>query len=248
MAQFLLITDLDNTLVGDDDAMALLNQKLVQQQATHGTKIVYSTGRSLTSYQCLCHEKSLVTPDAVVTGVGTAIYYQATSNPDVDWSQYLSDRWDRDRVAATAHQFSELEPQPDTEQSQFKVSFYLAEADAPTLISNLETKLRHQGLEVNIIYSGSKDLDILPAKADKGAAMTFLRQKWGFDMARTVVCGDSGNDRALFSVGQERGIIVGNARPELLDWHHDNPSPYRYLATATYAAGIIEGLTYFGFL
>ncbi len=54
--------------------------------------------------------------------------------------------------------------------------------------------------------------------------MQFLQKQWGFDLKQTVACGDSGNDLALFSVGEERGIIVGNAQPELLQWHKANPA------------------------
>lgn len=78
--------------------------------------------------------------------------------------------------------------------------------------------------------------------------MQFLRQKWKFAAEQTVVCGDSGNDIALFAVGQERGIIVGNAHPELLQWYQQHPADYRYLAQNRCAAGIMEGLKYFGFL
>lgn len=67
------------------------------------------------------------------------------------------------------------------------------------------------------------------------------------DPAQTVVCGDSGNDIALFA-GAERGIIVGNASYELLQWHNDNPADHHYLAEAACAGGILEGLNYFGFL
>jgi len=103
-------------------------------------------------------------------------------------------------------------------------------------------------LVAQVIFSGGKDLDILPIQANKGMAMTFIRHRLGIDPARTVACGDSGNDLALFVDRQERGIIVGNARSELLDWHHANPNPNRYLAQAQCAGGILEGLQYFGFL
>jgi sucrose-6F-phosphate phosphohydrolase len=78
--------------------------------------------------------------------------------------------------------------------------------------------------------------------------MQFLRQKCKFAAEQTVVCGDSGNDIALFAVGNERGIIVGNAHSELLQWHNQNPADYRYLAQNFCAAGIMEGLNYFSFL
>ncbi len=45
--------------------------------------------------------------------------------------------------------------------------------------------------------------------------MIFLRQSLDMAAERTVVYGDSGNDKALFNAGEERGIVVGNARKEL---------------------------------
>ncbi len=78
--------------------------------------------------------------------------------------------------------------------------------------------------------------------------MTFLRQKLGIEPTATVACGDSGNDCALFATRKEKGIIVGNAQPELLEWHYQNPSNNRYLTKAHYASGILEGLKHFQFL
>ncbi len=150
-------------------------------------------------------------------------------------------------VATTAH-FADLIPQPDSEQRPFKVSFFLTEAMAVEVLPQLESLLPKQGLDIKLIYSTGQDLDILPRHSDKGLAMQFLRQQWGIAPEQTVVCGDSGNDLALFSVGEERGIIVGNAQKELLKWHNANPVDYRYLAQANCAGGILEGLNYFRFL
>lgn len=41
---FLFVTDLDNTLVGDDAALAQLNRQLSQHGQFYGTKIVYEPG------------------------------------------------------------------------------------------------------------------------------------------------------------------------------------------------------------
>jgi len=248
VAPFLFITDLDNTLVGDDAAMERLNAKLLHHRDTFGTRIVYSTGRSRTSYETLAKEKRLITPDAVVTGVGTAIYFGDQEQPYSEWSQRLQEGWDRDRIQALTAHFSDLTPQPSSEQNPFKISFFLSEAIAPTLLPQLEHRLQDAGFTVTVIYSGSRDLDILPINANKGLAMLFLRETWKFSPQETVVCGDSGNDRALFDRGDERGIIVGNAMTELLEWHHSNPSPHRYLAQKPCAGGILEGLAHFGFL
>jgi hypothetical protein len=248
VAQFLFVTDLDNTLVGDDAAMKLLNNRLEAHRQTYGTKIVYATGRSLTLYQELQQEKSLLHPDVLVTSVGTEIYQGEDQQLDPAWASILQEDWDRDRIWAIAGQFADLVPQPDTEQGLFKVSYYLSETVATDLLPELKTKLQAAGLSISLIYSGSKDLDILPQNANKGAAVAFLRQQFQVSPDRTVACGDSGNDLAFFEADEHLGIIVGNARTELLDWHHANPSNNRYLAQSAYAAGILEGLEYFDLL
>ncbi len=250
MTAFLFVTDLDNTLVGGDDAaLEELNKQLSEHRQEYGTKIVYATGRSLPLYRLLTTEKSMLQPDALISAVGTEIYFDASSDTfDQEWSAKLSQGWDRELVVATAAHYSDLIPQPDTEQRQFKVSYFLTEEAAVEVLPRLESQLVERGLDIKLIYSGGKDLDILPRNADKGLAVQFLQQKWEIDSTKTVVCGDSGNDIALFSVGESRGIIVGNALPELRQWYDQNPADYRYIAQAHCAEGILEGLHHFGFL
>lgn len=249
MTAFLLVTDLDNTLVGDDEAMKELNQQLSQHRQEHGTKIVYSTGRSPALYRQLTTEKSLLPPDALVTSVGTEICFNPIEEVfDSEWSHILSQGWNREEVVATTAHYADLIPQPESEQRPFKVSYFLSEQIASEVLPRLESALKERGLDVKVVYSGSQDLDVLPRQGDKGLAVQFLRQKWGIDAAQTVVCGDSGNDIALFSVGEERGIIVGNAKAELRQWYNSHKTDNHYLAQAHCAGGILEGLHHFGFL
>jgi sucrose-6-phosphatase len=246
----LLITDLDNTLVGNLEALNLLNDRLIQaRQQQQELLLVYSTGRSLTSYRHLCSTVSLLSPDVLITAVGTEIYQGNGAHLDTQWSSHLIQGWDRTLVQEIASQFIALEPQPDEEQRPFKVSYFLEEAKAThpettsQVIAELSEALNSQRLCCQLIYSGGKDLDILPQGADKGKAMQFVQAQYEIGDSHTVACGDSGNDIALF--GNNKGIIVGNAQPELLSWHAQNPASHRYLATAHYAAGILEGLTHF---
>ncbi|MBW4620417.1 MAG: sucrose-phosphate phosphatase [Cyanosarcina radialis HA8281-LM2] len=248
MQQFLFVTDLDNTLVGDDAALKELNSRLDRHRQEQATKIVYATGRSPTLYHQLSQEKQLLPPDALIASVGTEIYLNGHETPDPQWTERLAQKWDRDLVTSIAAHFADLVLQPETEQRPFKVSYYLSEEVAVEVLPRLELLLKERELDVKLIYSGGQDLDILPQLGDKGLAVKFLQQCWEIDPVQTVVCGDSGNDISLFSVGEERGIIVGNARPELRLWHDINPASSRYLANSNYAQGIIEGLMYFGFL
>lgn len=248
MARFMFVTDLDNTLVGDDNALAELNDRLQRHRQEHGTKIVYATGRSPVLYRELQQEKNLMEPDALVLAVGTEIYLDGSDSPDSNWSETLSQGWDKNLVLSKTAEFSELIPQPDSEQRPFKVSFFLKQEASVTVLPKLESELLQSNLNIKLIYSSGIDLDIVPRRSDKGQAVQFLRQKWKFVAEQTVVCGDSGNDIALFAVGNERGIIVGNARPELLQWHNENPANHRYLAQNACAGGIIEGLRHFGLI
>jgi sucrose-6-phosphatase len=244
----LFVTDLDHTLVGNDESLDQLNLILHQYRQIQGTKIVYATGRSPGSYQDLAANKGLLTPDALIAAVGSEIYLDAVMTPDAAWADKLSTNWQREEIVMIASRFADLDPQPQSEQRSFKVSYYLSASVAAAVIIQLQEIFTNQGIDVEIIYSGNRDLDILPRGGDKGTAVQFLRDRWQLDQANSVVCGDSGNDISLFKYGAERGIIVGNAQSELRLWHQLHPVNYHYLAVADYAAGILEGLKYFRFV
>jgi sucrose-6F-phosphate phosphohydrolase len=247
---FLFVTDLDHTLVGDDSALEKLNQRLAYHRDEYGTRIVYATGRSIDLYKELEAEKNLLTPDALISSVGTEIYSTCQDKGvlDLDWFNQLSDGWNRDLIVQIASNFAQLTPQIKTEQRQFKASYHLDQQSAQIVLPQLDAALRMQNLKFKFIYSTGKDLDIIPYQADKGLAVKFIQSKWSIAANQTVVCGDSGNDIALFEVDEVRGIIVGNASSELQHWLEKNTANYRYRAKAFCAAGILEGLHHFAFL
>jgi len=177
MTAFLFITDLDNTLVGDDAALKELNQQLEQHRQDYGTKIVYATGRSPALYRKLTSEKSLLSPDALITSVGTEICFNPQEEiVDPEWADMLAQGWNRDAVVAIAAHYSDLVLQPETEQRPFKVSYVLSEEISSEVLPRLESSLKEKGLDVKLIYSGGQDLDILPRQGDKGLAVQFLRK------------------------------------------------------------------------
>ena len=118
----LLITDLDNTLVGDDLATKKLNHHLSKHRQHY--IVVYATGRSYCSAQKLKSERELLEPDYWVTGVGTEIY--AKNYLDLDWAVQISADWQREAIANLVEsEFSELKCQVDQEQNPWKLSFQL---------------------------------------------------------------------------------------------------------------------------
>ena len=199
-------------------------------------------------YQLLAEVKSLLPPDALITAVGTEMYFgQQQSQCDPEWANILAQGWNREKIMAIANQFKHLQLQPDSEQNPYKISYYLAEAEAEKTLFQLKAALNKQGFKIRLIYSAGQDLDLLPRNGDKGLAVQFLRRKWNIPPDKTIVCGDSGNDISMFK-GQERGLIVANAKPELLNWYQINRDDSTYLAKSNCAGGIIEGLKHFSFI
>jgi sucrose-6-phosphatase len=241
--QFLLVTDLDNTLVGDDLAMLALHQKL--RAVRHQIYLIYATGRSYSSARRLQDRKQLLEPDYWITGVGTEIYQQA--DRDLVWAEQLSQNWDRDAVVEIAAAFPDLTPQTEQEQNPWKVSYLLYSAMADAIVQDLRSKLAQAGLEAQVIYSSSEDVDILPRLGNKGLAMTYLRKRLQIPAEKTLVCGDSGNDISLFQQNTP-GVLVGNARSELLEWYQQQGQLHHYLAEAMYAGGILEALDHLGWV
>jgi len=241
--KYIIVTDLDNTLVGDDQATKILNQKLIAKR--QDLYLIYATGRSYGSAVQLMNEKQLLEPDYWVTGVGTEIYHQ--SQRDTLWERKISHQWEPQAIAIIAQSFKDLLPQSLLEQNFWKISFCLSQPQNSYILEELQTQLNKLGLNYQIIFSSDRDVDIIPYNADKGLAITYLRERLQIPVALTLVCGDSGNDIHLFEQ-LTLGTIVSNAQPELIKWYKYNIRPNLYFANLPYAWGILEGLDYFQLL
>jgi mannosylfructose-6-phosphate phosphatase len=229
----LIATDLDGTLLGDD--AALREFSTWYEPIRSRVRLAYSSGRFLDSVRESIRLSNLPTPDAVICGVGTEIFDVAAGTTIDEWPR-LRGGWDAEIVAKICLAEGKLQPQPQRFTSQHKVSFYGYDLDE-AFFDRLSQRLFAAGQSVSIVYSSRRDLDVLPAGVDKGAAAAFLARRWGIDRARVVVAGDSGNDLAMFGQGF-CGIVVGNAQPELRSCREQGV----YHAVGHFAAGVIEGL------
>jgi sucrose-6F-phosphate phosphohydrolase len=176
-------------------------------------------------------------PDSIVGGVGTEIYDISTARRIVTWPPSVFE-WNPYLVRTIGESCRELALQPEHLLSHYKVSFYGRDLDQ-SFLDRLQLHMIAAGLRVNVIYSSRRDLDILPAEANKGEAVAFLANRWQIEAERIVVAGDSGNDAEMFRA-EYRGIVVGNAQPELKSLK----SPRIYHASSMFAAGVLEGLKY----
>jgi hypothetical protein len=72
----LVISDLDDTMIGDDEATAAFTAWWQAEGVAAGGRLVYNTGRALDLFQALLSEKGhlLVEPDRLISSLGTRIY------------------------------------------------------------------------------------------------------------------------------------------------------------------------------
>ncbi|PSC72019.1 Sucrose-phosphatase 2 [Micractinium conductrix] len=252
-ARFMLVSDLDWTMVDHGDfnhaALRAFNRLWVSAYAPDSL-LVFSTGRSPPLFHELAAEVPLLAPDILVCSVGTEILINGL--PDEEWEAHLNEGWDRARAAACAAELPELTLQQESEQRPHKISYKLRVNDPDRVLAALRASLADAGVQTNVIYSGGEDLDILPSRASKGKALSFLLKQLdagpGRPEAGVMVCGDSGNDVELFAVPGVHGCMVANAHAELRQWCAANGHDKIFAATRDGPGGILEALTNFSFL
>lgn len=235
-ASAMLVCDLDGTLLGN----AAATTRFVQwwQTAQPSFRLVYASGRMYRSITQTIREWNLPVPDAIVSAVGTEIYFLPDGQFCAEWPNRWWSSWEVHRVSRLLDGRSELKLQPFEFQSSFKRSYYIENASVRCL-SLLRQLLLEQRIKAEVTYSSNRDLDVLPAGVSKGTAADFLARRWNIMRSRVIVAGDSGNDLSLFGLGFH-GIIVSNAHPELAICQ----GPSNYHSSRSFADGVIDGIAY----
>ncbi len=233
----LLITDVDNTLVGDETSLVRLLAILKEHE--HDIAWGVATGRNLNRTLGALAEYGVPMPDFIIAAVGTEIFYGPDLICDNGWQRHIGYQWKPGDVSDILSGLSFLYPQDDEDQSPFKIS-YLMEDD-PALLARVHHLLQESNIRYNLEFSNGQFLDILPYRASKGKAVRYLSYKWDTPLKRIMVCGDSGNDAEMLR-GDTCGLVVGNYSHELEDMRGLKRMRF---SREEYAAGIIDGLNYY---
>lgn len=236
----ILITDVDNTLTGDDEAVAKLLRELKQAGSFTGFGI--ATGRSKESALEKLEELGTPPPDILITSNGASIRYGSDLTEDKAWKRHINYRWEPDAIRAVMDEIPGVYPQKAEEQHPFKISYTIDFRKAPT-VAGIRRLLREAGLRVDLTCSLKMYLDLMPIRASCGLAIRYLAFKWGIPFDHLLVAGDSGNDEDMLR-GETLGVVVGNHSPEL---DKLRGRPRIYFAEECHANGILEGIAHYDF-
>jgi len=232
--RWLFVSDVDDTLLGDDEALQRLAKAL--GGASDYLIIAYNSSRPCASLrQSMASNPALPTPDFLIGAMGTEIQKGESAEPLSEYTRYLDEGWNREQIAALMDELGLAAHSPEY-QTLLKASYDVPDEAA---YRQVQARLQEAGLVAKVIYSGDTNLDIIPQEAGKGNVIRFLHRYLELPADRVVVSGDSGNDLEMF-VAPYRGIVVGNADADLKSKQGD----HIYHARATHAGGVLEGLRF----
>ncbi len=229
--RWLLVTDIDDTLDGDEDALRDFAER------RGDVLLVLNSSRPRASVeQTMSRFPPGLRIDGIVTALGTEILLHGEEL--AEWTDRFRG-WDR-RVIDELLRSEGMAPHPPEMQTPYKASY-----SVPTERGEeIRAKLLERLPGTTVILSGKSDFDAIPLAAGKDKATLHVAERLGIDADGLVVAGDSGNDLAMFDAAP-RAIAVGNARRELVERADPNRT---YFAAAHHAAGILEGLRHWGAL
>lgn len=235
--KYILATDLDGTLVGNTSAVQELFQYFNKRHTK--LKLVYITGRHITSALQLIRKEKLPTPNILICDLGSSIYLKSGTDEfieDKEWKKKMNTNWSPSSVIRVVKKLG-LQLQSGISHTK-RISLHVT---CEQEIKDLFHALIQRNIAHNGIYSSGKGLDILPENSGKGEALTFVLQKYFKYIQSVLVAGNSGNDLDMLCLGYP-SVIVGNAEKELQEV---NNLPLLYKARSPYARGIKEGWEFF---
>jgi len=165
-----IFTDIDQTLLGDAEALQTLTTTLrrYHRRVTFGVV----TGRRYESALAVLKKHAVPVPDVLISSLGTRIHYGSNLTEDSYWADHIDHDWNLQRIRRVLDELPGLELQPRDKQSRFKISYYYDPEMAPS--PEELTRLLHQHeLNANVIVSFGQFLDIVPTRASKGQALRY---------------------------------------------------------------------------
>ena len=267
--QLLICTDLDRTVLpnGSQAESAGARSRFATLAARPEVTLAYVTGRDQQLVRKAINNYCLPQPDYVISDVGTTIYETDGDSWQLwhEWQQEIAPDWmglEQGDIRKLLLDMMDLQLQEASKQNLYKSSFYVPlYADTDTLSASIRQRLETRGIRANLVWSIDEPrevglLDILPARASKKHALSFLMRRNGFSLDDTVFAGDSGNDLPVLA-SEIPAVLVANASDEVRREALDQAATRGhadalYIArgdfmgmNGNYTAGVLEGVVHY---
>lgn len=233
-ATFLLCTDLDGTVLGDEAGESAFRQ---WAQGVGGrVSLAYVTGRSIDSVRQLIAEGRIPQADYAAVAVGTEVYdLRDPQNRLGRHYRGLADpHWPAQRYRELGH--SDATPLQGPEgQGPFKASFFW-DGD-PVALRDFHRRLDPL-YDHHVQVTAGNYLDVLPHCFSKGQALRFLAAAAGLDLRHTIAAGDMEHDLDML-LAAGKAIVPANALDGLKAALQDSAA---FFAQGKQALGLLEGL------
>jgi len=236
----ILVTDIDNTLTGNPEALEAFLRTIKTADANVGFAV--ATGRPLSMAVEALNDLCVPDPDILISATGTEIHYGGSLTPDRSWQRQIDYQWFPEGVRRLLSGLGGLLLLTDEPPTPFRMRFCRVGTHAPG-IREIRRALREEGLRVTATLDHQTDLDITPVRASPGLAIRFLCYKWNLPPQRFLVVGDSGNDAAMLA-GDTLGVVVSNHTPELESLRNRSRI---HFSEKSHAWGILDGIDYYDF-
>lgn len=236
-----IFSDLDQSLLGDTSMLPEFAKVLKDNARCSSFGI--ATGRRLDSALKLIKQHKIPFPDALVTSLGTEIYYGQYLTRDTAWDDHIDYLWRANKVRSILSDFPGLRLQNKIEQSRYKISYFYDAAIASDVDEIRQLLLQHEQT-VNVVFSFGQFLDIVPVRASKGLALRWYAEQWEIPLDHILVAGGSGADEDMIR-GNTLAVLVANRHNEELSDLIDLDRVY--YAKKPYAAGILDAIEYYDF-
>jgi sucrose-phosphate synthase len=235
-----LFTSLDLNLIGDPHSLS----KLLEVVKANRKHLIFgiATGRRLGNALSALRQHQISVPDVLITGQGTEIHYAAGLTKDTAWQRHINHLWNPQAVREVLNDVRGLVLQSTSEQSSFQVSYFID--SSVVSVQDIKQLLQRNELSVNVVNSFGQFLDILPLRASKGLALRWCAEHFDFQLENTLVAGVSGADADML-IGNTLGTVVDSRHRDELTCLEN--SEHVFFSSASYAAGILEAMDFYGF-
>ncbi len=226
-----LATDLDGTFLGGRQADRLTLYRTIR--ATNDIRLVFVTGRGAESVMPLLADPLVPDPEFIIADVGATVLHGDGKRPVTPLQWELSAKWiGTEPILQALQDLPQLVRQRVPQER--RCSFFL---DDVGLLPEIRERVAH--LDVDVLLSADRYLDVLPRGISKGDTLMRLVAHLGIDAQDVLVAGDTLNDLSLYDTGY-RGVVVGHAEPALVEATKERE--HVHIAASPGAGGILEAI------